>query len=189
MRFSPQRSKSQFIHAVTRVASVALLSLTTASMVGAAPLTRVEGASGPARLAGAEERSGKTNGRANGNGSTEAERQSRKRIEDPLTGIVINRSITVLGKDFYHYFVTAWRHKDGDSKYTITVYERPSARWGSEIWIEFRRTRMFHTFMSPARQAAREISEEAADIVYRNIMDNEVQRALFKSPDLAEEEL
>lgn len=131
----------------------------------------------------------KASGNGNGNGSLDAERQSRKRLEDPLTGIVINRTITVLGKDFYHYFVTAWRELDGKNTYTITIFERPSARFGSEVWVEYRRIRMFHMFMSPARQAARETGETAARTVYESITENEVQRALFKSPDLAEEEL
>ena len=140
---------------------------------------------------GSDKATGNGNGNGNGlrNGSLDAERQSRKRLEDPLTGIVINRTITVLGKDFYHYFVTAWRELDGKNTYTITVFERPSARFGSEVWVEYRRIRMFHLFMSPARQAARETGETAARTVYESITENEVQRALFKSPDLAEEEL
>ncbi|WP_233574985.1 curli production assembly/transport protein CsgE [Pusillimonas sp. NJUB218] len=183
-------------------AVVCALYATVAQVAAAAPLKTTESASRPVGTTSKIDkpaRSGTSNGATNGNGngtlngklngSLDADRESRKRLEDPLTGIVINRTITVLGKDFYNYFVTAWRHLDGDNKYTITIFERPSARWGSEIWIEFRRTRMFHTFLSPARQAAREASEQAADLVYQNIMENEVRRALFKSPDLGEEEL
>lgn len=129
------------------------------------------------------------NGNGRINGSTDAEKESRRLLEDPLTGIVINRTVTVLGKDFYHYFVTAWRHKDGDNRYTLTIYERPSARWGSEIWIEYQRNQMFRIFLSPARQAARKISEEAAEIVHRNIIENEIRKALTQSQDLADEEL
>lgn len=129
------------------------------------------------------------NGSGRINGIIEAEKESQRVLKDPLTGIVINRTITVLGKDFYHYFVTAWRNKDGDNRYTITIYERPSARWGSEIWIDYQRNQMFHTFLSPARQAARKVSEEAVDIVHRNIIENEIRRALFQSEDLGPEEL
>ncbi|MBC2769535.1 curli production assembly/transport protein CsgE [Pusillimonas minor] len=186
----------------TRVLTVVVCALyaTVTQVTAAAPLKTTESVTKPVGTTSKIEkpaRNGAPNGATNGNdttngklnGSLDAERESRKRLEDPLTGIVINRTITVLGKDFYNYFVTAWRHLDGDNKYTITIFERPSARWGSEIWIEFRRTRMFHTFLSPARQAAREASEQAADLVYQNIMENEVRRALFKSPDLGEEEL
>ncbi len=129
------------------------------------------------------------NGNGGINGSTNAEKESRRLLEDPLTGIVINRTVTVLGKDFYHYFVTAWRQKDGDNRYSLTVYERPSARWGSEIWIEYQRNQMFRIFLSPARQAARKVSEEAAEIVHRNIIESEIRKALTQSQDLADEEL
>ncbi len=129
------------------------------------------------------------NGNGRINGSTSAEKESRRILEDPLTGIVINRTVTVLGKDFYRYFVTAWRQKDGENRYSLTVYERPSARWGSEIWIEYQRNQMFRIFLSPARQAARETSEQAAEIVHRNIIENEIRKALTQSEDLADEEL
>jgi curli production assembly/transport component CsgE len=113
----------------------------------------------------------------------------RKLFKDPLGGIVVNRTVTVLGNDFYQYFATAWRELDGDTKYAISVHERPSARWGSEIWVQFRQNRVFHTFLSPARQAARAVSERAAEIAYKNITDSEVERLLFQSEDLGKEEL
>jgi curli production assembly/transport component CsgE len=118
------------------------------------------------------------------------EDSARKSIfDDPLSGIVINRTVTVLGNDFYQYFATAWREKDGDNRFSIAVYERPSARFGSEIWVTFRQDRVFHTFLSPARQAARKVSQQAVEITYKNITDNEVQRMLYQGEDLGKEEL
>jgi len=116
-------------------------------------------------------------------------RPERSVLDDPLSGIVVNRTVTVLGNDFYQYFARAWREKDGDHRYSISVHERPSARWGSEIWIQYRQQRVFHMFLSPARQAAKEISEQAAQLVYENVVNSEIQRMLVQSQDLGEEEL
>src|SRR5690606_5480422 len=34
-------------------------------------------------------------------------------FQDPLGGVVVNRTVTVLGKDFYRYFASYWReHKE-----------------------------------------------------------------------------
>ena len=110
-------------------------------------------------------------------------------LDDPLGGIVVNRTVTVLGNDFYRYFARAWREKDGDHRYSISVYERPSARWGSEIWVQYRQERVFHMFLSPARQAAEEIGEQAAELVYENVVNSDIQRMLVQSQDLGEEEL
>lgn len=110
-------------------------------------------------------------------------------LDDPLSGIVVNRTVTVLGNDFYQYFARAWREQDGDQRYSLSVHERPSARWGSEIWVQYRRERVFHLFLSPARQQAKEISEQAAKIVYENVVNSDIQRMLVQSQDLGEEEL
>ncbi|MCQ9616449.1 curli production assembly/transport protein CsgE [Paenalcaligenes niemegkensis] len=68
------------------------------------------------------------------------------------------------------------------------MYERPSARWGSEIWVEYRRQEMFHTFLPPARSQTRPISEYAVNLVFENLMDSEQERLLTHNPDLAPEE-
>jgi len=110
-------------------------------------------------------------------------------FDDPLGGVVVNRTVTVLGDDFYQYFSTYWREKDISSKFTISVHERPSARFGSEIWVQFRQKRMFHTFLPPARAATKKISAMAVDMVYRNIAESEVERMMVRSPDLGPEEM
>lgn len=110
-------------------------------------------------------------------------------FDDPLGGVVVNRTVTVLGDDFYQYFSTFWREKDISSKFTISVHERPSARFGSEIWVQFRQKRMFHTFLPPARAATKKISAMAVDMVYRNIAESEVERMMVRSPDLGPEEM
>lgn len=114
---------------------------------------------------------------------------AKRLFDDPLGGMVINRTVTVLGNDFYQYFCTAWRQTDVDNKFTISIYERPTARWGSEIWVQFRQNKVFRTFLSPARQAARAVSEQAVEITYKNIMNSELQRLMFHSKDLGPEEL
>lgn len=123
------------------------------------------------------------------NGSQQPAERAKKLLDDPLGGIVVNRTVTVQGQDFYRYFSTWWREMDEDGRYTISIHERPSARWGSEIWVVFRRDRVFHMFLPPARSRTREISKEAVEIAYENITQNELQRAIFQSEDLGPEEM
>jgi curli production assembly/transport component CsgE len=121
----------------------------------------------------------------------QAERNSylRDKLGDALGGAVINRTVTVLGNDFYQYFTMFWRQKDVSSHVSITVFERPTARFGSEIWVQYRQQKVFRIFLPPARAATRSIGEQAVDVVYQNIANSEVERALTRSPDLAPEEL
>jgi len=110
-------------------------------------------------------------------------------LDDPLSGIVLNRTVTVLGNDFYQFFARAWREMDGDQRYSISVHERPTTKFGSEIWVQYRQERIFHMFLSPARQAAKDISLQAAKVVYETVVNSEIQRMLVQSQDLGKEEL
>lgn len=123
------------------------------------------------------------------NGQDRLSRLAKERLEDPLRGVVVNRTVTVQGHDFYRFFSMTWQEIDSANQYSISVYERPSARWGSEIWIEYRRDRVFHIFLPPARSRTKEISQQAAHITYEQIENNELDRILFQSEDLGEEEM
>jgi len=119
----------------------------------------------------------------------EAKEDKTSIFEDPLQGVITNRTITVLGNDFYQYFSAYWNTLNQDSRYSLAVYERPTARWGSEVWIEFRQERVFRTFLSPARQAAKDVAEAAADLVQKNVIRAEFMRMTFINQDLGPEEL
>lgn len=123
------------------------------------------------------------------NGTEQLAERAKRLLEDPLGGIVVNRTVTVQGQDFYRYFSAWWREIDEDGRYTISIHERPSARWGSEIWVLFRRDRVFHMFLPPARSQTRDISKTAVEIAYENITQNELERAIFQSEDLGPEEM
>lgn len=107
---------------------------------------------------------------------------------DTDSGVVTNQAVTVAGQDFYQYFVSAWRDKEGSERYMLSIHERPSARWGSEIWIEFAQRRVFRTYLPPARAAIKPISEEAADITYQAVLQADVQRQLIHDADLGRDE-
>lgn len=119
----------------------------------------------------------------------EVKTERKAAAPDPMVGVLINRTVTVMGKDFYQYFSANWRDKEMSDRYSISIHERPSAIRGSEMWVQFGQRRVFHTFMSPARAAVKEASAQAADIAYKNVVELEVQRLLFQDKDLAQEEL
>ncbi|TAL90386.1 MAG: hypothetical protein EPN46_12220 [Candidimonas sp.] len=122
--------------------------------------------------------------------ASESKSLDRGGISDgPLAGVVINRTVTVLGWDFYQNFAAIWRAKFSDSRYTVSVHERPTAQFGSEIWVEYKQKRMFHAFLAPARSATKPVAAAAVDMVYKNIVDSNVQSLLFPDVDLAPEEM
>lgn len=108
---------------------------------------------------------------------------------DTYGGLVANQTMTVAGQDFYRHFVTAWRDKAGSERYTISIHEQPSARFGGRIWVEFAHRRIFQASLPPARASIRPLSEQAVEITYEAVIDAQVQQALFRNPDMAADEL
>ena len=104
-------------------------------------------------------------------------------------GVVLNRTITVVGHDFYKYFTAGWRARDNNERYSIAIVERPTAIRGSEVWVEYRNKRVFRIFLSPRRSAVRKVSEQAVGMVYETIVERDLQQLLYQDYDLAKEEL
>lgn len=109
--------------------------------------------------------------------------------KDLLGGIIVNRTVTVLGWDFYKDFTAIWQALHDKDQFTLSIHERPTARWGSEIWIQYGQQRVFHTFLAPARSASKTVAQEAVQMVYENVVNINVQRALYSDIDLAPPEL
>ena len=119
----------------------------------------------------------------------EVQKAVERLFDEPLGGVVVNRTVTVLGKDFYRYFANYWRYTDQAGRYSISIHERPTARFGSEIWVLYRQQRIFHTFLPPARAATRELSQLAVEQVRERIAQRELERFTAPDPDLGSEEL
>lgn len=104
-------------------------------------------------------------------------------------GAVLNQTVTKVGQDFYQFFVTAWRDKPLSERYVLSVHERPSARLGSQVWVEYANRRVFQTFLPPTRSRAQDAGLDAVEVVHQNIVNADVVNLLFRDPDLGPDEL
>lgn len=112
-----------------------------------------------------------------------------KSVQEIYGGIVTDQTITVAGQDFYQQFVAHWREKPMHERYAIAVRERPSARWGNEIWVEFAQRKVFQAVLPANRSNVKALAEQAVEITFKNVVETEVQRLMFRDPDVAPDEL
>lgn len=111
------------------------------------------------------------------------------RQSDPYAGLVADSTVSFIGQEFYRAFMMTWRELGMTERYSLSIHERPSARWGSLVWIEFANRRVFSMFLSPGRRDAVALAGgDAARLAYQNVVDADLQRLLFKDPDLAPDE-
>lgn len=116
-------------------------------------------------------------------------RSERSAAQEVFGGLVANQTVTVAGQDFFQSFTSAWRERDLSDRFAISITERPSARWGSQIWIEYAQRRIFQASLPTGRAGIKALSDQAVEIAYQRITDAEVERLLFRDADLGPDEM
>lgn len=106
-----------------------------------------------------------------------------------LTGVLVDRTITMAGKTFYRAFS---QHAMGNrvvSNSTITILERPDARWGSKVWIMEGNRMYFNSQLSPKINEADRTAAEAVQIVEKALIRQKLISTFISDKDLGKEEL
>lgn len=117
------------------------------------------------------------------------DRREPRFLQEIYAGVVTNQTVTFTGQGFYREFVKHWSDKERAERYSIAIHERPSARWGSLIWIEYANRKIFQVFVSPGRADIKSISEQAAELAYQNVVEADIQRLLIREPDVGPDEI
>ena len=105
-----------------------------------------------------------------------------------LTGVLVDRTLTVIGKNFYRTFSQIAMEHPIIGGATLAIHERPDARWGIQLWITEGPRMYFRTQLSPRLGDAEEIARQAIDIVEKAILNQRLSAALNPSADLGKEE-
>jgi len=109
--------------------------------------------------------------------------------DDILQGLIIDHTVTFIGRNFYYHFSKAWSEQAIHGDYNLTVYEQPTAHSGSRVWVEWDRRNVYQVFLSPASRDIQAAAENAARTIARRLEVIELQKSLFNNPDLAPDEL
>ncbi|MCS3461318.1 CsgE family curli-type amyloid fiber assembly protein [Aeromonas rivuli] len=113
--------------------------------------------------------------------------QENDRIE--IGGLVIDRTFTRFGQGFYHHFSRLREDEDPHARENITIHERPTARWGSLIWITHNRKVLFRTALSPVRSQGEAAAQQAWAQVSEVLRQQKVAILFMDTFDLEHDEL
>lgn len=109
--------------------------------------------------------------------------------QDNLTGLIVDNTVTFMGRQFYNDFAAAWLDQGMTDAKNISIHEQPTAVSGTRIWIEYNQQILFQAFISPVRADIDNTSKRAAAVVAQRFKAIELERSLFKDPDLGYDEL
>lgn len=123
-------------------------------------------------------------------GSAREELSRQFRLGEPgLSGITVDRTITMLGREFYRQFTQRSRGRTLITNENLSIYEQPDARWGSRVWIENNNTIIFEARLSPKLSDIEGYAEAAVEQVESRIIQETIINQLENNPDLSDKEI
>lgn len=113
---------------------------------------------------------------------------ARAATEDEMMGFIVDNTISHIGHNFYYEFTDRLR-ATSRLDFNLVVKERPDARWGSLVTVEYEREVLYRRFLPPNTTQLKEEAVEAADLVKQQIIERKLQRLLQDTTDLERDEL
>ncbi len=113
---------------------------------------------------------------------------ARGNNEEEMAGFIIDNTISHVGHDFYFYFADRMR-AISPMDFNLVVRERPDARWGSLVWVEYERRNVYRRFLAPNTTELKDTAVEAADSVKAQIAQYKLETLLQDTTDLEKDEL
>lgn len=106
-----------------------------------------------------------------------------------LTGLVIDSTVSGIGHEFARSLSLFISSNFTGFDYNLTVHERPSARWGSVVWVTYENKEVFRTVIYPGRRRFGAAIEQAASQISNNVRQQRLQELFSQNLDLAGEEI
>jgi curli production assembly/transport component CsgE len=108
-------------------------------------------------------------------------------LQDIDGSIVVDNTITMIAHEFYQHFMKFWRDQPASATHNLTIHERPTAAWGSIVWIEHDSKVIFRANLFSARSKTESVAETAANSINQQLEQMSLQQLLFDDPDLTKE--
>lgn len=106
-----------------------------------------------------------------------------------ISGVIVDRTVTRLGKDFYSFFSRQIYEQMSGLDQNLLIEEKPTALSGSIITVYHLSTPIYRTALSPGRQQAEDKSAEAVEKLQQYILRWELEKKYRDKTDLADDEL
>jgi curli production assembly/transport component CsgE len=113
---------------------------------------------------------------------------SQAQGEAELSGLIIDNTITRFGHDFHRYL--SFQLQDATAlEGDLVVRERPSARWGSLVWVEYGQLTVYRRFLQPNVAEIEDIATQAAQLILEEVNRSKLQNLLQDTFDMDRGEL
>ena len=108
---------------------------------------------------------------------------------DVIAGMLVNQTVSALGLVFFREFAEAWRDKPDADSYTLTIVEKPSRRFGNQIWIVSGQQRVLTLTLPYRYDRVGPMAEQAAEASFTNLVSMAIPSDTGSDPDMGHDEL
>ena len=108
--------------------------------------------------------------------------------EEEMLGFIVDDTISHIGHDFYYSFSERLR-ATSPMDFNLVVRERPSARWGALVTVEYQQRLVYRRFLPPNTVELKDEAYDAADWVRGQIVQRKLEAMLQDTTDLERDEL
>ena len=90
-----------------------------------------------------------------------------------INGLVVDETITKVGRDFYEVFYSQWEAPTSEASYTIFIKELPQLGQGSLVSVYLDDTELFSQPVQPRYEVVEALAEYAVTLVSSYIINYE----------------
>ena len=98
---------------------------------------------------------------------------SAEAVVAEINGLVVDETITKVGRDFYEVFYSKWEAPPSEMSYTIFIKELPLPGQGSQVTIYMDDTELFTQPVQPRYDVIEAVAEYAVDLVSSYVINYE----------------
>lgn len=117
--------------------------------------------------------------------SKEKKTKDAQDIEE-ISGLIIEKTMTKIGYEFYEQFFSRWEAPEGISDYNIYINERASPIWGSLIYVNINDTLVLNMMLRPRSNDIEEAAVNSIGVVLNYLYQyEEIQKQQAEGGDMA----
>lgn len=106
------------------------------------------------------------------------EQPVRNSADLEIDGLIVDETITKIGRDFYQIFSMQWEAPVTAKNFTILIKEKPARGNGAIITVSLNDTDLFEQNLQPRYDIIEELAIYATGVIYEALVNDQISRQL-----------
>ncbi|MDX5435755.1 MAG: curli production assembly/transport protein CsgE, partial [Pontibacter sp.] len=106
------------------------------------------------------------------------EQKARNSADLEIDGLIVDETITKIGRDFYDVFHRQWEAPPMATNYTILIKELPARGNSSLVSLSVNEVKVFEQVMQPRYDVIEEVATYLASAVYEYLVNDQLNKQL-----------